>query len=117
MSSGAPGAHTNATSCRPRRPLAPRDAAFHVLRRITAPAQLIFQFVEAVLAIGTITIELADGVQVVVAVGDEHRIFPDFHRLERFGKLQAGLAFGAFAGLGLNGEVSFDRPAGTAPAR
>src|SRR6266849_5630533 len=59
-----------------------RDAARHqaaaleIASREAAPAPLVFQFVEAVLAIGTVAIELAEGQDFAAQRGDQNGVLP-----------------------------------------
>src|ERR1700756_3850860 len=77
-----------------------RDAAGHqaaaleVAGREATPAPLVLQFVETVLAISTIAIELAERQNLTVERGDENRIFPDLAALINLGKAEPQLAVG-----------------------
>jgi hypothetical protein len=56
-------------------------AAIQVLRDVAAPTPLILQFVEAVLAIGAIPVQLANGFKAVVRVGHQDGILPERGRI------------------------------------
>jgi hypothetical protein len=48
------------------------------LRGVATPAPLLLQLIKAVLVIGAVTIELADGLEFVVGVAHQNRVVPAF---------------------------------------
>ena len=67
-------------------------AAFQVVGGVATPAPLVDQLIKAVFAIGTIAVELADGVERMVGVGHQHRVLPDFGVAWSVGEQQGLLA-------------------------
>jgi hypothetical protein len=62
-----------------------------------APAPLVLQFVKAVLAIGPISIELANGLQIVVGIRHQDGVFPQL-QWDGVGKVEVLLALCPLAG-------------------
>ena len=60
-------------------------AALQVLRGVATPAPLVLQLIKAVLAIGTVAVELADGLDLKAGVGHQDGVVP---ALERIGVLE-----------------------------
>lgn len=69
---------------RPRREL----ATFDVMRGVAAPTRLILQFIEAVLAIGPIPVQLAHRYERVVRIGHQHGVLPEFGILSAVDEVQ-----------------------------
>ena len=62
-------------------------ASLHVLSGVAAPSPLVFHFVKPVLAVGPITVQLSDGIQIEIGIGNQDGVFPDVDGLLGFGKL------------------------------
>src|SRR5262252_8860497 len=75
-----------------------RDAARHQAAALevaggeAAPAPLVLQLVEAVLAIGAVAIELTESQNLVVERGHQHGVFPDLAAVVDHCKAEAQLA-------------------------
>src|SRR5258708_31849902 len=69
-----------------------QTAALEVAGREAAPAPLVFQLVEAVLAIGAVAIELAERKNLAVERGDQNGVFPNLAAVVDLGKAEPQLA-------------------------
>src|SRR5689334_20322892 len=68
-----------------------KPAAFEILRRETAPAPLVLQLVERVLAVCSIAIQLTEGQDLAVERGHQRGIFPDLPIRTDLGKAEPRL--------------------------
>src|SRR5215475_11221030 len=66
-------------------------AALEVTGREAAPAPLVLQFIENVLAVGTIAIKLTDRKDLAIERGDENGVFPDLIAIIDRGKAEPQL--------------------------
>ena len=66
-------------------------AALDVVRAVAAPAPLVVDLVEAIFAVGSVAVQLADVLQLVVRVAHQHRVLPALDRLVLVDEVQLGL--------------------------
>src|SRR5664280_2946762 len=72
-------------------------AALKVLCGVATPAPLVLQLIKAVLAIGTVSIKLTDGLELKTGVGHQDGVVPAFKRFGGVLQVQVFLALGLFA--------------------
>src|SRR5674476_265415 len=92
--------------------------ALQVLCCVTTPAPLVLQLIKAVLAIGTVAVKLADGLELIVGVGHQYGVIPAFNWVSVV-KVQVLLALCLFScqafhrgWLGLGWAAHHHNPAG-----
>ena len=82
---------TGSTSCRSAPPCGEQPAACQILRGEAAPAPLVLQLVERVLAVGPIAIQLPERQDLVVQRGDQGGVFPELAVRPDLGKAEQRL--------------------------